>query len=244
MKDWGMELCRYLGYEDGRKYCAYWDLPLRGDEDIRCYPGGWDCYEEPGGCIFEGRWMTLTEYAEHLQGKSEREIPEDYELQDFCLDSEGLFNLSRSERRHRMDRMTGEFHYLRVRPGYPTEVKMVALGRLEYVTETVPSYFDRPPGSQWVASLWIVDGPCEVDLVVVRKEEGLEFIEGYCSHGDFCPKVEELKREILQSAAFALLREDLIQELSQRTIANFHSADSPPSQEAVPPWERNEDLWR
>jgi hypothetical protein len=50
-----MELCRYFGHEDGRNYCAYWDLPLRGDEDIRCYPGGWECYEEPGGCIFEGR---------------------------------------------------------------------------------------------------------------------------------------------------------------------------------------------
>jgi hypothetical protein len=85
-----------------------------------------------------------------------------------------------------------------------------------------------------------------VDLAVVlkKKEKRLEFIEGYCSHGDFCPKVEELKREVLQSAAFALLRKDLIQELSQRTIANFHSADSPPSQEAVSPWEENEDLWR
>ncbi|MFQ5804780.1 MAG: hypothetical protein ACE5JQ_17965 [Candidatus Methylomirabilales bacterium] len=187
--------------------------------------------------------MTLTEYAEHLQGKSEREIPEGYECQEFRLDSEGLFELSPSERRHRMDWMTGEFHYLKVRPGYPTEVKMVALGRLQYVGEAMPSSFDRPHGSQWVASLWIVDGPCEVDLAVVLKEGGLDFIEGYCSHGDFCPKVEEFKRAILHSGAFATLREDLIHELSQRRVVGLDRGGPQPFPQTVPPEDEDRDLW-
>jgi hypothetical protein len=238
-----MNECRYLERGEGEVYCVYWDMALRGDEDIRCYPGGWECYEEPGGCIFEGRWMTLTEYAEYLESKSEWEIPEGYEIQEFRLDSEGLFNLSRSERHHRMDWMTGEFHYLKMRPGYPTEVKMVALGRLQYVTEATPSYFDQSQGSQWVASIWIADGPCRVDLAVVRKGEKLNFIEGYCFHEDFCPKVEEFKRSILESSAFALLREDLIHELSQRRVADLDRGGPQPFPQTVPPEDEDRDLW-
>ena len=33
-------------------------MALRGDEDIRCHPGGWECYEEPGGIFYEGKWLT------------------------------------------------------------------------------------------------------------------------------------------------------------------------------------------
>lgn len=50
--------CRYLE-DDG--YCAYWDMQLRGNEDLRCYPGGWECYEEPGGIAYMGRWVDLWE---------------------------------------------------------------------------------------------------------------------------------------------------------------------------------------
>lgn len=46
--------CRYL--EEGG-YCAYWDMQLRGDEDIKCFPRGHECYEEPGGIFYEGRWL-------------------------------------------------------------------------------------------------------------------------------------------------------------------------------------------
>lgn len=237
-----MELCRYLGHEDGRNYCAYWNLPLRGDEDIRCYAGGWECYEEPGGCIFEGRWMTLTDYAKHLQGKSVGKIPEGYECQEFRLDSEGLADLWRSEKRYPVKSMTA--YHLKIRPEYPKAVNAVAIAHFQYDTNAKRLYFDRPQGSQWVASLWIVDGPCEVDLAVVlkKKETGLEFIEGYCSHGDFCPKVEELKQAILESAPFAKLREDLIHELSERRVADLDRGGPQPFPQTVPPEEEDTDL--
>ena len=51
-----LKVCRYL---EPNNYCAYWDMELRGDEDIKCYPGGWECYEEPGGAIYEGGWLTI-----------------------------------------------------------------------------------------------------------------------------------------------------------------------------------------
>ena len=215
-----MEPCRYLDHHDGRAYCAYWDLPLCHNEDIRCYPGGWECYEEPGGCIFEGRWMTLAEYIEHLQDKSDCEIPEGYEFQEFRLDSEGLGALSRLEQRRPLEWMTGEFHYLKMRPGYPHEVSMVALARLQSDATAIPSRFDSPSESRWIASLCLVAGPCQVDLSFVRGEERLECIEGYCCHGESCPKVEELEREVLQSAAFAVLREDMAAELFQKALVD------------------------
>lgn len=54
-----LQPCRYL--EDDNS-CAYWDIPLRGDEDLKCFPGGWvDCYEEPGGIAYMGRWVDIWE---------------------------------------------------------------------------------------------------------------------------------------------------------------------------------------
>ena len=32
-------------------------MQLRGDEDIKCFPQGHECYEEPGGIFYEGRWL-------------------------------------------------------------------------------------------------------------------------------------------------------------------------------------------
>ena len=51
--------CRYYEYDIGN--CAYWDMPLRGNEDILCYPGGWECYDSPNGIIYEGAWLKLEE---------------------------------------------------------------------------------------------------------------------------------------------------------------------------------------
>jgi hypothetical protein len=237
-----MKSCRYLGHLDGRDYCAYWDMPLRGDEDLRCHLGGWECYEEPGGCIFEGRWMTLAEYeyAGYLESKSGREIPEGFEFQEFRLDREGLADLSRSEKRCPVESMTG--YHLKMRPEYPKTVNAVVIAHFQYDTSAKRLYFDRPQGSQWVASLWIVDGPCEVDLAVVLKEGRLDFIEGYCSHGDFCPKVEELKRAILESAAFAKLRKDLIDELSQGRVADLDRGGPQQFRQTVPPVDEDRNL--
>lgn len=215
-----MKPCRYLEQLDGEAYCVYWDLPLRGNEDIRCYPNGCECYEEPGGCIFEGRWMTLTEYAEYLQSKSEREIPEEYELQDFRLDSEGLAELLRPEKRNPAESMTGKLFFLKMRPEYPKAVKAGVIAHLHYDTQAKPLYFDRPEGSQWVAFLRIEDGFYQTDLALILKEEGLEFLEGYSSQGEDHLKVEKVKRAILESEAFSALREDLIDELSQRRVEN------------------------
>lgn len=166
--------------------------------------------------------MTLLEYVDHLESKSEHEIPEGYEFQEFRLDSDVLLDLSRSENRETVETLRGEVHYLRMRPEYPDKVMMVGLARLEYDAQTKPSRFGWPRRCQWVASLWIFDGPCQVDLTLIRQEEGLDFIEGYCSHGNFCPKVEELKRAVLESSDFAELRNDLVDELLQRMIANLH----------------------
>ncbi|HLE81950.1 MAG TPA: hypothetical protein VJA25_11725 [Dehalococcoidia bacterium] len=238
-----MKPCRYLEQVDGGAYCVYWDMALRGDEDLWCHPGGCEYYEEPSGCIFEGRWMTLTEYADHMQRKSEREIPEGLELQDFRLDSKGLAELSGRERRYPLESLAGEFHYLKMRPEYPHHVKMVAIAYFHCGGAIKPPSFDHPEGSQWVASVWIADGSCEVDLTAVLKGESLEFIQGSCLHGYFCPGVEKLKRAVLESQAFAQLRGDLIHELCQAAVGHPHSADRLPSPQMVPPWEEDGDLW-
>lgn len=179
--------------------------------------------------------MTLAEYIEHLQGKSDGEIPEGYEFQEFRLDSEGLGTLSRLEQRRPLEWMTGEFHYLKMRPGYPNEVTMVALARLQCDAKARPFWFDSPTESQWIGSLCLVEGPCQVDLSFVRREERLECIEGYCCHGESCPKVEELEREVLQSAAFAALREDMAAELFQKALMDRSSTYRSSSREVPIP---------
>lgn len=241
-----MKPCRYLTQRDGGLYCGYWDHPLRGDEDIRCCLNGWECYEEPGGCIFEGRWMTLAEYAEFLENKSEREVPEGYEFQDFRLDREGFASLWDSRKRYPVDAMTGEFHYLKhlkIRPKYPKVVKAVAIAHIgcDARAERFPP--DRPLVSEWIASLWIDDGSCQVDLVLRVKEARLEFIDGTCFHGEGCPGLERLRRHVLESETFAPLREDLMRELCQATVAPRGLAEPPPSQGAVAQWEEDEHLW-
>jgi hypothetical protein len=238
-----MKLCRYLEQVDGELYCVYWDLSLRGNEDLRCYPSGWDCYEEPGGCIFEGRWMTITEYEEYLQHKSERELPEGYECQEFRLNREGLVELLLPQRRVPVESMTGEVHYLKMKPEYPRIVKTVAFALIRYETEVKPHSLARPGAPQWVASLRIVDGPCRVELAVVLKETRLDFVEGYCSHGELCPKVDELKRAILTSEAFSPLWQDLLRELFNRMAADFNSPGPLTPETVVTRSEDDADLW-
>jgi len=114
-----------------------------------------------------------------------------------------------------------EFFHLRIKPEYPRIVKGIAFALLYYDTEIRCLYFDRPPGSQWVVSLWIKDGSCEIDLAAVLKEHGLEFIEGYCCHDDACPTVDKLKQAILGSEEYSTLREDLIHELFQRAVGDL-----------------------
>ena len=79
--------CRYL--EEGT--CLYWDMELRGDEDIKCYPGGWDCYEAPNGsgALYEGRWMTEDEAIEYYQSK----LPEELEGVDWRINGDGIWEL-------------------------------------------------------------------------------------------------------------------------------------------------------
>jgi hypothetical protein len=139
-----------------------------------------------------------------------------------------------------MMKFGGEFYHLKRRAGYPGIVEAVAIARLDLDTKGLCLYFDRPPGSQWVASLWIVDGSCEVDLAVVLKEDTLDFIEGYCCHGDFCPKVEELKQAVLHSSSFSQVREDLIYELFQRSVADLGRPLSP---QTVPLEDEDMDRW-
>ena len=241
-----MKPCRYLEHLDGEAYCVYWDLSLRTNEDLRCYPSGWECYEEPGGCIFEGRWMTLTEYGEYLESKSERELPEGYECQEFRLDNEGLAHLSGWKKHFPVESMTGEFHYLKIRPDYPKAVKAVVIARFQDGTGAKRLSVNQPKGSEWVASLWIDDGFCQMDLAAVLMEDGLEFIEGHCLHGENCPDIEKLQWAILGPGAFAQLREDLVHELFQRTVADLHphpAHPQMPSPRTVPPGEEDSDLW-
>lgn len=135
---------------------------------------------------------------------------------------------------HRMESASGEFYYLKLKPEFPKAVKAVAIAHLHYDTKTKRLYFDRPDGSQWVASLWILDEYCQVDLAVILKEDGLHFIEGYCVHGEGCPKVEKLRQAVLESEAFFALRGDLIHELFQRTVADLSPADQHPFPRTVP----------
>lgn len=123
-----------------------------------------------------------------------------------------------------MESESGEFYFLKLKPGYPKSVKAVAIAHLEYDTDTRRLYFDHPEGSQWMASLWILDGSCQIDLAMTLKEGALDFIEGYCHHGDDCPQVEEVKRAILKSEDFSHLREELIHELFRREVAALHRA--------------------
>jgi hypothetical protein len=80
-----------------------------------------------------------------------------------------------------------------------------------------------------------------VDLCFVCKEERLKFIEGYCSHGECCPKVDELEREVLQSAAFAALREDIAAELAQKALMDRSSTCHSSFREVPIPWETDKD---
>lgn len=136
-----------------------------------------------------------------------------------------------------MGSSSGEFYFLKIRPEYPKVVNAVAIAHLYYDTETKCLYFDRPAGSQWVASLWIQEEGCRVDLAVVLKEDALECIEGYCGHcfdGDLCPNVEKVKQAVLKSREFSPVREDIIHELFQRAVEDLHSADPLPSPRTVP----------
>jgi hypothetical protein len=134
-----------------------------------------------------------------------------------------------------------EFYHLKLRPEYPAIIKGVAFALLYHDTETRCLYFDRPPGSQWVVSLWIDDGTCQVDLAAVLKEKGLEFIEGYCSHGDSCATVNKIKQAILWSEEYSRLREDLVHELFQRAVEDLDRVNPPPTQNPVHP-AKNKDV--
>lgn len=142
---------------------------------------------------------------------------------------------------------SSEFYFLNLRPEYPNAVKAVAIAHLHYDTEAKRLYFERPGGSQWVASLWIVEEGCHVDLAVVLKEDRLECVEGYCGYcpeGELGPAVEKVKQAVLASEAFSLVREDVIHELFQRMVADLQSGGPLPSPQAVPPGEEDERLWR
>jgi hypothetical protein len=127
-----------------------------------------------------------------------------------------------------VDSTSGEFYFLKIKPEYPRAVKAVAIAHMNYDTESKRLYFDRPAGSQWVASLWILEESCQVDLAVVLKEDRLECIEGYCGYcldGDLCPKVEKVKQAVLKSEAFSRLREDVAHELFEKEAEDLHSAN-------------------
>lgn len=89
--------CRYLK-ESG--YCAFYDHQLRGDEDIRCYMGGWDCWEDPGSfgsVVYEGRWMDVYEamdYYSSLADVNPLALTEAY-LDLWGCDRKTLFELMR-----------------------------------------------------------------------------------------------------------------------------------------------------
>ncbi len=119
-----------------------------------------------------------------------------------------------------------EFYFLKIKAEYPKATKAIAIARLYYDTEIKRLYFDRPEGSQWVASLWIQEEGCHVDLAVVLKENNLEYIEaycGYCVDGDLCPNVDKVRQAVLESEAFSRLREDVAHELFQKAVTDLHS---------------------
>jgi hypothetical protein len=136
-----------------------------------------------------------------------------------------------------------QFYHLKLRPEYPRIIKGIAFAFLHHDTEIRCLYFDRPAGSQWVVSLWIEDGACQVDLAAVLKEKSLDFIEGYCCHGDSCATVEKLKQAILRSKEYCRLREDLVHELFQRTVEDPDAANPSPTQNPVLP-AKNKDCRR
>lgn len=140
-------------------------------------------------------------------------------------------------------RFRGEFYHLKRRPEYPEMVEAAAIARLYFDSKTLCLYFDRSAGSQWVASLWIVDGECQVDLAIVLQHETLAFVEGYCCHGDFCPKVAELQWVVLESSAFSELRNDLIHELHEKAAGDLGPSGRLPSPLTVPPDVESRDGW-
>lgn len=215
-----MRQCRYLDYVDGRPYCVYWDLGLRDGEEVGCRSAAWQCYEEPGGCIFEGRWMTLREYAEHLRAKHERELPEGYELQEFRLDREGLAELLSSAEPHSPQSVSAEFRYLKMRPEYPHGVRMIAIAHFHRSAATGPSAGESSGWPHWVAALRIAGASCEVSLTVILKDGTLHVAEAFCAHGSPCGDADALRRAALESAAFGAVRADLERELFQRELAD------------------------
>jgi hypothetical protein len=146
-----------------------------------------------------------------------------------------------------MQSRNNEFYFLKVRPEYPKSIKAIAIARLHYDTETKRVYFERPEGFQWVASLWILEEGCHVDVAVVLREDSLECIEaycGYCLDGALCPEVEKVKRAVLESEEFSQVREDLLHELFQRAVADLDLTDPPPFPQVVPPGGKNKHLRR
>jgi hypothetical protein len=138
--------------------------------------------------------------------------------------------------------MSIEFLDLDLKPDYPEVVRAIAIAHFHYDTKTKRLFFDRPPGSDWVVSFWIRERFCQVDLAAVLKENGLDFIEGYCFHGECCPTVEKLKHDILESEAFARLREDVINELFQRMVQDPSLANPPSPGRGIAPWEEGKEL--
>lgn len=141
-----------------------------------------------------------------------------------------------------MESSSTEFYFLKTKPHYPKAVKAVAIAHLYYDTKAKRLYFDRPKGSQWVASLWILDESCQVDLAMVLKQDKLEFMEASCFHGELCPNVEKVKRAVLESESFSELRKDLIHHLSQGVVADPDPAHPLPSRKGVAPSDGDGDV--
>ncbi len=126
-----------------------------------------------------------------------------------------------------MESPSAEFYFLKIKPEYPKDIQAIAIARLYYDTPIKRLYFDRPEGAQWVASLWIRENECHVDLAVVLKQDRLECIEAYCGtcfDGDLCSAVDTVRQAVLESGPFSRLREDLANELFRRAVADLHSA--------------------
>jgi hypothetical protein len=187
--------------------------------------------------------MTLTEYAEYLERRSDREIPEGAEFQEFRLDGGALAELSGSRKRNSLESLSGEFRHLKMRPEYPHNLRMTALARFRSRRGTAPSWLSRQAAPSWVALLSVADGSCQVDLTVALRGEGLEFIQGGCLHGELCPGIERMRRVVLESDAFKQVRVDLVRELFRAAVARPHSADRLPFPQTVPPWEEDGDFW-
>ena len=69
------EPCRYLEEVDESSHCAFFDHGLHEEETHKCVQGGWECYELPGGTVFNGVWMALPEFLGSLATK----LPENLE---------------------------------------------------------------------------------------------------------------------------------------------------------------------